>query len=65
MKNKNKDLEDWIEFIKNPGHLQDKDKTETTSQKKEIFIFDLHGYTLEGANIKVKKIIFRLLSKKL
>ncbi len=57
MKNKNKDLEDWIEFIKNPGHLQDKDKTETTSQKKKIFVFDLHGYTLEGANTKVKKII--------
>ena len=47
----------WIEFIKNPGNLQDKDKTETTSQKKEIFVFDLHGYTLEGANTKVKKII--------
>ena len=61
IKKKDLDLEDkktWEEYIKNPSDIYDKDLGASKStQRKERYKFDLHGFTLDEANIKVKKII--------
>ena len=61
IKKKDLDLEDkkiWEEYIKNPSDIYDKDQGASKSiQRKERYRFDLHGFTLDEANIKVKKII--------
>ena len=60
---KKKDLDQndkkaWEEYIKNPSDIYDKDKNYfKENQRKERFKYDLHGYTLEDANKKVKEII--------
>jgi DNA-nicking Smr family endonuclease len=60
---KKKDLDQndkkaWEEYIKNPSDIYDKDKNYfKENQRKERFKYDLHGYTLEDANRKVKEII--------
>ena len=61
--NKKKDLskEDkktWETYIKNPSDLFDKEKNLfQDKKKKERFKYDLHGYSLDEANQKVKEII--------
>ncbi len=61
IKKKDLDLEDkktWEEYIKNPSDIYDKDQGASKStQRKERYKFDLHGFTLDEANIKIKKII--------
>ena len=61
IKKKDLDQDDkkaWEEYIKNPSDIYDKDKNYSKeNQRKERFKYDLHGYTLEDANIKVKEII--------
>ena len=61
IKKKDLDLEDkktWEEYIKNPSDIYDKDLGASKStQRKERYKFDLHGFTLDEANIKVKKIL--------
>ena len=52
------DKEAWENFTNHPSDIYDKEQED----KKEIFKknrlkFDLHGFTLEGANEKVKKIL--------
>ena len=52
------DKEVWDDYIKNPSDIYDKDKDNTNSnQIKKRYKFDLHGFTLDEANVKVKKII--------
>ena len=52
------DKKTWEEFIKDPSDIYDKDKDYSIeNQRKERFKYDLHGYTLEDANRKVKEII--------
>ena len=62
IKKKDLDQDDnkaWEEYIKNPSDIFDKDKNYSNeNQRKERFKYDLHGYTLEEANRKVKEIIF-------
>ncbi len=61
IKKKDLDQDDkkaWEEYIKNPSDIYDKDKNYSNkNQRKERFKYDLHGYTLEDANKKVKEII--------
>ena len=61
IKKKDLDLEDkktWEEYIKNPSDIYDKDQGASKStQRKERYKFDLHGFTLDEANNKVKEII--------
>ena len=59
---KKKDLskkynEVWQSYIKNPTDVYDKDLENKSNNRKERFKFDLHGYTLDEANNKVKEII--------
>ena len=52
------DKKAWDEYIKNPSGIYDKDKTKSVKVgNKNRFKFDLHGFTLDEANIKVKDII--------
>ena len=61
IKKKDLDQDDkkaWEEYIKNPSDIFDKDKNYSKeNQRKERFKYDLHGFTLEDANKKVKEII--------
>ena len=48
----------WEDYIKNPSDIYDKDKDLSNDiRRRERFKFDLHGFTLDEANIKVKEII--------
>ena len=52
------DKKAWEEYIKNPSDIYDKDQSTSNSiQRKERYKFDLHGFTLDEANNKVKEII--------
>ena len=48
----------WEEYIKNPSDIYDKDKISSNKTNiRERYKFDLHGFTLDEANSKVKEII--------
>ena len=51
------DSEVWQSYIKNPTDVYDKELGNTSINRKERFKFDLHGYTLDEANKKVREII--------
>ena len=61
----NKDAEVWKEYIKNPNDIFDKEASTRNQNKKRSIKFDLHGYTLEEANVKVSKIINDCIRKKI
>ena len=52
------DKKTWETYIKNPADIFDKEKNLFQEKKrKERFKHDLHGYSLDEANQKVKEII--------
>ena len=52
------DINTWKTYIKNPSDIYDKDKNSLQNQeRKDRFKFDLHGYTLDEANLKVRDLI--------
>ena len=61
IKKKDSNQEDkkiWEDYIKNPSDIYDKDQNiSENSLRKERYKFDLHGFSLDGANRKVKEII--------
>ena len=60
-----KDLNTWNDYIKNPTDIIDKDKAKITSKTKfSRFKFDLHGFTLNDANRKVKELVLNCVEKK-
>tara|TARA_B100001939_G_scaffold217157_1_gene186744 strand:- start:55 stop:471 length:417 start_codon:yes stop_codon:yes gene_type:complete len=59
------DKKTWDEYIKNPSDIYDKDQvTSDSTQRRERYKFDLHGFTLDEANNKVKEIIEYCIKKK-
>ena len=59
------DKKNWEDYIKNPSDIFDKDKSNSiNTEKKSRFRFDLHGFTLDQANKKVKEIILSCTEKK-
>ena len=53
-----KDKKDWEDFLKSKEKLPDKDskvKSKIFSHSKKTI--DLHGYTLENANLEIEKFI--------
>ena len=59
------DKKNWEDYIKNPSDVFDKDKSNSiNTEKKRRFRFDLHGFTLDQANKKVKEIILSCTEKK-
>ena len=63
MSNKKKDEKDWEDFLKNPSNISDKEKGLTEKIHPSRYKFDLHGYSIEDANKKVKEIIENCYSK--
>lgn len=59
------DKKTWENYIKNPSDIYDKDGNlfNNTNQNKR-FKFDLHGFTLDDANKKVREIILSCLENK-
>tara|TARA_B100000941_G_C28295888_1_gene443974 strand:- start:298 stop:717 length:420 start_codon:yes stop_codon:yes gene_type:complete len=52
------DQKTWENYIKNPNDIYDKDNSKAGNiYKKDRYKFDLHGFTLDEANQKVKEII--------
>ena len=51
------DNKTWENYIKDPTDIYDKDQVTNSTARKERYRFDLHGFTLDEANSKVKKII--------
>ena len=60
-----KDKKDWQDFISSKEKLSDKDYT--SNDKSPLFIktLDLHGFTLEAANVKVEKFINKSFKEKI
>jgi DNA-nicking Smr family endonuclease len=58
------DKETWEEYIKNPSDIYDKDQGTSEIRRRERYKFDLHGFTLDEANNKVKEIIEYCLKNK-
>ena len=59
------DKKTWEEYIKNPSDIYDKDQGNSNSiQRRERYKFDLHGFTLDDANDKVKEIIKHCIKNK-
>ena len=60
-----KNKETWEDYIKNPFDIYDKDQPASNNfQRKKRYKFDLHGFTLDEANIKVKEIIEHCINNK-
>ena len=58
-----KDKKSWEDFLKNPLNIEDKEKSKTEINKFSRFKFDLHGFTLDDANRKVRDIILSCVKK--
>ena len=55
----------WEEYIKNPSDIFDKENNQYLDLKKNNrYKFDLHGFSLDSANKKVKQIILFCIRKK-
>jgi len=52
-----KDKKDWENFLSNKEKLQNKDINLKKKHKQKIKSIDLHGYTLDKANIKIRDFI--------
>jgi len=59
------DIDTWQNYIRNPKDVTDKDESKLNNKFSNYrFKFDLHGFTLEEANKKVKDIILSCIKKK-
>ena len=60
------DKKNWEEYVKNPTDIYDKDNQDIPDniERKERYKFDLHGFTLDEANIKVREIIEHCIKNK-
>ena len=52
-----KDKKDWLNFLKSDEKLKNKDLDTNKNTSPNNKTIDLHGFTLEEANKKIKKII--------
>ena len=58
------DIDTWKNYIKSPTDITDKDSIQNAnSSNQNRFKYDLHGFTLDEANEKVKEIILLCLKK--
>ena len=58
------DKQIWENYTKSPSDIYDKEKESLISaSRKERFKFDLHGFTLEEANNKVRELILTCVKK--
>ena len=59
-----KDKIDWENFVKSNEKLIDKDYKKNTNVTYSTRSIDLHGYTLEQANLAIEKFIIKSFSEK-
>ncbi len=60
------DKKTWEDYLKSPSDIFDKEEKNTNEiLRKDRFKFDLHGFTLDEANQKVKEIILSCVKKKI
>ena len=52
------DKKTWEEYINDPSDIYDKDQNKEKKARNARFKFDLHGFSLDGANKKVREILF-------
>ena len=52
-----KDRKDWENFLSNKEKLPNKDQNFSRLKKEKVRSLDLHGYTLEEANLKIENFI--------
>ena len=52
-----KDKKDWENFLSNKENLPNKDSNLIKRKQKDSKTYDLHGYSLDNANKKVKNLI--------
>ena len=52
-----KDKRDWKNFLSSNEKIQNKDEKFLDKKKSPIKSFDLHGYSLDDANIKINEFI--------
>ena len=52
-----KDKKDWLNFLNSSEKLHSKDLDQITKKRVSEKSIDLHGYTLEEANIEISKFI--------
>ncbi len=52
-----KDKDDWRNFLENTSFVPDKDQKYQSKNTNEKLRYDLHGFSLNEANIKVKQLI--------
>ena len=68
IKKKNLSEEDkkaWEDYTKSPSDVYDKEKKSIASSlRKERYKFDLHGFTLDEANKKVREIILSCINNR-
>ena len=58
------DIDTWKNYIKGPTDITDKDSIQNTnSSNQNRFKYDLHGFTLDEANEKVRDIILLCVKK--
>ena len=53
----NKDIKDWKNFLSNDEPLPNKDQNNIVMQNIKVKSFDLHGYSLDQANIEIQDFI--------
>ena len=53
----NKDIKDWQNFLSKDEPLPNKDQTNIKLKNTKLKSFDLHGYTLDQANIEIQDFI--------
>ena len=59
------DKKAWDDYILNPSDIYDKDSNFTKKTPRKCRLkFDLHGFTLDDANKKVRELIFSCSEKK-
>ena len=58
-----KDKKDWDNFLSKNENLPDKDKDLGIGKPKKTKTFDLHGYSLDEANIEINNLIYESFSQ--
>ena len=52
------DKKTWEQYIQNPSDIYDKEQSASSNiQRRERYKFDLHGFSLDQANSKVKEVV--------
>ncbi len=60
-----KDKKDWEDFLTSNNTLNDKDANSEIKKTNKIISYDLHGYSLDEANRKIKDLIINAYNQRI